>query len=149
MTGSADEILKRPYRRVLVPDPDSGACTAMIAEFPGCIAEGESPAEALANLERIGMAWVESLLARGVPIPSLVEGREYSGRFALRLPRSLHESAARLAEEDGVSLNTFLISAIAERIGRAHAPGATAVAADRSQSSDGHSRGAARRAGAA
>ncbi len=112
-----EEILNRPYRRVLVPDALSGGVTATIPEFPGCIAEGASTADALENLERVARSWVESLLSRGLDVPSPMESRDYSGRFPLRLPRSLHERAAQIATEDGVSLNTFLIMTIAERLG--------------------------------
>ena len=45
------EILKRPYQRVLIPDEESGTFTALIAEFPGCITEGNTPGEAYRSLE--------------------------------------------------------------------------------------------------
>ena len=41
----------------------------------------------------------------------------FGGKVALRLPKSLHRQAAQLAARDGVSLNQFLVSAIAERVG--------------------------------
>ena len=112
-----EEILSRPYQKVLVRDAESGVITATIAEFPGCVAEGTSPSEAYDNLERIAHSWVESLVSRGLEVPLPKEERDYSGRIALRLPLSLHERAVQLAEEDGVSLNTFLVTAIAERVG--------------------------------
>ena len=113
----AQEILRRPYRRVLVPDPESGFATATIPEFPGCIAEGESEAEALENLRLAATAWVESALSRDMEVPPPSEEREYSGRFPLRLPRTLHQRIARAAEEDGISLNAFIVMVLAERVG--------------------------------
>lgn len=38
-------------------------------------------------------------------------------KYPLQLPRSLKETAARLAQEDGVSLNQWIISAVAQKIG--------------------------------
>jgi hypothetical protein len=35
----------------------------------------------------------------------------------LRLPRSLHRQATQLAELDGVSLNQFIVAALAEKVG--------------------------------
>ena len=35
----------------------------------------------------------------------------------LHLPESLKETAARLAKEDGVSLNQWIVSAVAQKIG--------------------------------
>lgn len=38
-------------------------------------------------------------------------------KYPLQLPRSLKETAARLAREDGVSLNQWITSAVAQKIG--------------------------------
>ena len=62
-------ILRQPYRRVLVPDEEAGF-TAFIQEFPGCIAEGDTPAEAYANLERAAESWLEGVIERGFVVPS-------------------------------------------------------------------------------
>ena len=38
-------------------------------------------------------------------------------KYPLQLPRSLKETAARLAREDSVSLNQWIVSAVAQKIG--------------------------------
>jgi hypothetical protein len=38
-------------------------------------------------------------------------------KYPLQLPQSLKETAARLAMEDGVSLNQWIVSAVAQKIG--------------------------------
>ena len=38
-------------------------------------------------------------------------------RYPLKLPESLKETAARLAKEDGVSLNQWIVTAVAQKIG--------------------------------
>ncbi len=38
-------------------------------------------------------------------------------KYPLQLPQSLKETAARLAQEDGVSLNQWIVSAVAQKIG--------------------------------
>ncbi|MEC5325872.1 MULTISPECIES: pilus assembly protein HicB [Aurantimonas] len=38
-------------------------------------------------------------------------------KYPLQLPQSLKETAVRLAMEDGVSLNQWIISAVAQKIG--------------------------------
>jgi len=40
-------------------------------------------------------------------------------RYPLQLPASLKETAARLAREDGVSLNQRIVAAVARKIGAA------------------------------
>ena len=37
--------------------------------------------------------------------------------YLLKMPRSVKEAAARLAKEDGVSLNQFIAAAVAEKVG--------------------------------
>lgn len=39
-----------------------------------------------------------------------------SGKFVQRIPRSLHEKLARLAEREGVSLNTLVTSILSEAV---------------------------------
>ncbi len=48
-----------------------------------------------------------------LPEPNPVLSEEYSGRPSLRLPKSLHARVAKLAENEGVSLNTYLVGAVA------------------------------------
>ncbi len=38
-------------------------------------------------------------------------------KYPLQLPASLKDTAARLAEEDGVSLNQWIVAAVAQKIG--------------------------------
>ena len=116
-SGLAREYLKEPYSRVLIPDVETGTYTAKIAEFPGCIAQGDTPEEAYRNLEAAAESWIEELLDMGQQVPEPAVNNQYSGRIALRLPKSLHRKAAQLAEREGTSLNQFLVAAIAEQVG--------------------------------
>jgi len=116
-TISPEEYLRRPYKRLLVPDPDSGGFSAMIEEFPGCITEGETPDEACSRLEIVAAGWIEAALELKQEIPEPQVENTFSGRFALRLPKSVHRDAATAADRDGTSLNQFILAAISERIG--------------------------------
>jgi antitoxin HicB len=116
MSRSVDEILKQSYSRVLRP-AEEGGYSAEILEFPGCVTQGETLEEAYANLEDAARGWLEVVIELGQSVPEPTAENEYSGKIVLRLPRSLHRTAATLAERDGVSLNTFLATAIAERVG--------------------------------
>jgi antitoxin HicB len=70
--------LKRPYARELIPNED-GTWFARIVEFPGCMTEGDTQAEALMMLDDAMKSWVEIQIADGNPIPEPVEC--YSGKF--------------------------------------------------------------------
>jgi predicted RNase H-like HicB family nuclease len=115
--GVARDYLRAPYSRVLIPDAETGTYAAKIAEFPGCVAQGDTPEEAYRNLEAVAESWIEEVLGMGQEVPEPAVGNRYSGRVALRLPRSLHRNAAELAEREGTSLNQFLVSAVAEKVG--------------------------------
>jgi antitoxin HicB len=43
--------------------------------------------------------------------------KAYSGKVNLRMPKSLHRDLARRAEEEGVSLNQFMVVALARAVG--------------------------------
>jgi len=103
--------LSEPYSRVLVPDP-SGGYFAEVLELPGCFSEGDTPEEAIKNVEEAMEGWIAAALDAGQPIPSPAASRGYSGHVALRMPKSLHREAVRRAELDGVSLNQYLVTAI-------------------------------------
>ena len=115
-----NEILKKPYARILVPDP-TGGFFAEILEFPGCFAEGDTSGDAYEQLEKAAESWIEAALELGQEIPEPLSSHDYSGKLALRLPKSLHQKATFFAQQDGVSLNQYIICAIAEKIGEARA----------------------------
>lgn len=116
MPKTPTEYLREPYSRVLVPD-EGGGYSAEILEFPGCFAEGETADEAMQALEHAAESWIQAALDQGQDIPQPFLNQGYGGKVALRLPRSLHRRAAQFAERDGTSLNQFLVSAIAVRVG--------------------------------
>ncbi|MFQ3597676.1 MAG: type II toxin-antitoxin system HicB family antitoxin [Chloroherpetonaceae bacterium] len=74
--------------------------------------DGETLEEALKELESSKRVMFESLLAEGVeiPEPKNEDESDYSGKFIVRMPKSLHRSLAERAEAEGVSLNQFVVS---------------------------------------
>jgi len=49
-----------------------------------------------------------------IPLPDVVQEERYSGKFPLRLPKSLHRKLSEAALEDGVSLNQYLVMLLSE-----------------------------------
>lgn len=125
---TAEAYLERPYRRVLIPDRETGTYTAEIAEFPGCVAEGKTPAEALKRLEAAAESWIDAVLDARQAVPEPMEEQQYSGKLVLRLSRSLHRQAAERAQAEGISLNQFIATTLAERIGAVAAKAVTTPA---------------------
>ena len=112
-----EEYLKEPYSRILIPDEESETYTALILEFPGCIAQGDTPQEAYEHLEDAAKDWIEAALDLKQEIPSPSQSLSFGGKILLRLPKSLHRQLALIAEKEGVSLNQFIVSALAEKVG--------------------------------
>ncbi len=48
---------------------DDSACVAEVPELPGCMADGATYQEALANAELIICEWIETAKELGRPIP--------------------------------------------------------------------------------
>ncbi len=63
------------YSIQIVWSQEDGAYVAFPAELPGCIADGQTPEEALANLKVIISEWVETATEekRQIPKPMSVE----------------------------------------------------------------------------
>lgn len=121
MKKTVKDYLKLPYSREILPDSEFGGFTALIREFPGCVTQGETVTEAYEYLEDAASSWIEAALSLGQEIPPPYSDGGYSGKFALRLPRSLHRKASVAAKHDGVSLNQFILTAVAENIGESKA----------------------------
>jgi predicted RNase H-like HicB family nuclease len=115
------EILKRPYARILTPDPD-GRFTAEIMEFPGCVAFGDDAANALANLNEVASEWIVAAVEQGQEIPDPMDSADFSGKLVLRMSKGLHRRAALCAEREGVSLNQFITTCLAEAVGERARP---------------------------
>jgi len=99
-------------------DDKDSIFVAQIPELPGCSAHGDSPAEALDMLRDNQTSWIEAALEAGeqIPIPRPEEDLP-SGKWLQRVPRSLHKKVIECAEEEGVSLNTFVTYCLSRAVG--------------------------------
>jgi len=106
-----EQLLRRPWSRELVSD--EGVIAARVPELLGCFAEGATLSEALSNLEGALESWLTSVVELGNAIPpprGEVEPKTYSGRFSVRVPRSLHRKLAHRAEAENCSVNQLVVS---------------------------------------
>lgn len=55
--------------RVLIEQDEDGTFVAEAPSLPGCISQGKTRSEALANIKEAIAGYVESLKAHGEPIP--------------------------------------------------------------------------------
>lgn len=68
--------MQSKYEIIIYWSTDDGAFIAEVPELPGCMADGQSYQEALANAESIILEWIETALELGRTIP------EPKGRLA-------------------------------------------------------------------
>jgi len=113
-----EEIARRPYTVELeYGDSPAEGVLAYLAEWPDAFAAGPTREEAVAELGHVVRELAAYRLERGLDIPEPI-GR-FSGKILLRMPRKLHQDAERRATVEGVSLNTWLTSAVARELGPA------------------------------
>jgi antitoxin HicB len=63
----------RRYSVVLIPDPEAGGYTVLVPALPGCVTEGDTLDEAMANTREAIALHVDSLAADGEPVPVELE----------------------------------------------------------------------------
>ena len=100
-----------PYTFTVQPYNDESGCyyVSRVIELSGCHSDGATKEEALANLHEAMEGYIEVKLEYGDPIPEPVNVDGYSGKFLLRLPKTLHQKLAFEAEKEGVSLNQYAL----------------------------------------
>jgi antitoxin HicB len=116
---TVEEYLDLPYHVVIVRDEDEDGdvgYVAQVQELPGCISQGDTPEEAFESVRDAMYGWIKVALEDGKAIPEPAEEPTYSGRFMVRGPKTLHAALMRAAEQEGVSLNLFVVSALAASV---------------------------------
>lgn len=103
---------------VSIEEAPEGGYFIQIKDLPGCLSQGETIEEALENIEEARQLWIESMYEDGneVPLPGSAE-KQYSGKFNIRMPKSLHRKLDEMAEQEGVSLNHYLVSTLSRVVG--------------------------------
>lgn len=97
--------------------------TEWCVEYPdlkGCVGGGDTIEEAIADAQATKSVYLSYLKDEGIELPvPKDEGSLPSGKIALRVPKTTHKQLLENAQMDGVSLNTYINTAISEKIGRA------------------------------
>ena len=113
------------YAHIISPLPpaEGGGFLITFPDLPGCMSDGETEAEAVENGRDAFVAVVSALhdMGREIPAPSFRPDDttlpNASGRFVARVPKSIHAKLTSRAKAEGVSLNTLVLTLIAEGLG--------------------------------
>jgi predicted RNase H-like HicB family nuclease len=64
-------VTKLRYPVLIEPltEDDGGGFLATVPDLPGCMSDGETPEEAIANVQDAIVAWLEAAQEMGRPVP--------------------------------------------------------------------------------
>ncbi len=99
-------------------EEEGGGWLAEVPDLPGCISDGDTAEEAAADVRGAVESWIEAAEELGRPVPAPRADERFSGKWVIRMPRSLHRRLAERASHEGVSLNTLATTLLAEAVGR-------------------------------
>lgn len=110
------------YGHIIAPlsIDDGGGYMITFPDLPGCMSDGETLEEALANGRDAFNSWMAAQvdMGRQIPAPTHYDEEGKPVKFVQRLPRSLHALLQARAKAEGVSINTLVLALIAEGLGR-------------------------------
>ncbi|MGH9582147.1 MAG: type II toxin-antitoxin system HicB family antitoxin [Bryobacteraceae bacterium] len=92
---------------------EGGGYLAEFPDLPGCMADGETPEEAIRESRDALASYLDSIKKHGDALPSPAQGV-----WRQRAPKTLQRRLQAVAEREGVSFNTLVISILAEGLGR-------------------------------
>ena len=108
-----------PYRIEVIQDAgeEYSGWFARVVELPGCMTEADTFDELGENIKDAMRLWIETALEDGKTIPEPQPVETFSGKFIIRIPRSLHRELSEAAENEGVSLNLYAAAALGKAVG--------------------------------
>ena len=115
----ADQILKQAKRAARTARSWADFSNLLFNPIDGLVTTAyPSPAERKAFLRTPEYKEIWQLLSESIDKHGLVEGAtpRKSGRFVVRLPRSLHAALEQEAEDEGVSLNQLVVAKLASQL---------------------------------
>lgn len=100
------------YPRMVVKEED-GSWSVTYPDLVGVGGGGKTVQEAVREAEENRKVWTETRLEEGLPVPIPGKPSE-AARLTLRLPRSLKVRLELEAAAEGVPLNTYCLTRLAE-----------------------------------
>lgn len=82
----------------------------LCAEFPSLSWLAESQEAALKGIRKLVANVIDEMLSNGESPPQPIAGKNFSGKFMVRIPSGVHRRLAIQAAEEGVSLNRLVSS---------------------------------------
>lgn len=112
------QLTDYPFEVRPLSSEEGGGFLISYPDFAECISDGETVEEAVRNGAEALQATIDTLREKRLPIPAPNSGGVASGKFVARVPKSVHAQLATRAKAEGVSLNTLVLTFIAQGLGR-------------------------------
>ena len=112
--------LNLPYTIEVTRDAGEGfsGWFARVVELQGCMTQAENFNELGEMILDAMRAWLEVAIEDSAEIPEPRPQESYSGKFVVRVPKSLHRQLVKTANSEGVSLNMFISTALGQAVGQ-------------------------------
>jgi antitoxin HicB len=110
------KISEYPFTMRHLSKEEGGGYLIEFPDLPGCMSDGESIDEAIENGKDAIQTWIETAKEMNRPIPNPGELESQSGKWVQRVPKSIHLRLVNRAREEGVSLNTLVITLLSESL---------------------------------
>ena len=109
--------LNYPSQITKIDEADGGGFLIEVPMLKGCMSDGETVEEAYNNLEEAKKEWFTYMLENNLAIPEPADA-SYSGRFVVRIPKSLHKIITEQSKREGLSLNQYVANVLAFAAGQ-------------------------------
>lgn len=106
-----------PFTMRHLSKEDGGGYLIEFPDLPACLSDGETIEETIEHGSDAVKCWLSATKEMGRVIPQPGDFEKQSGKWVQRVPKSIHLRLVKKAEAEGVSLNTLVISIIAEALG--------------------------------
>lgn len=106
-----------PFTIRHLSNEEGGGYLIEFPDLPGCMSDGETIEETIESGKKAIQDWIEAAKEMKRPIPKPGELESQSGKWVQRVPKSIHLRLVNRAKEEGVSLNTLVITMLAESLG--------------------------------
>ncbi len=109
------DYTKLPYTRLVqeMNDESGHYFYGRILELDGCQSSSDTLERLYESLNEALEGYIEIKIENNLPIPIPEAPNNYSGKFVVRIPKSLHQRLAIEAEKEGVSLNQLALYKLA------------------------------------
>ena len=109
------DYIKLPYTRLVqeMNDESGHYVYGRILELDGCQSTGDTLEELYESLNEAMEGYIEIKLENNLPVPTPESAEKYSGKFVVRLPKSLHQRLVIEADKEGISLNQLALYKLA------------------------------------